>query len=40
MKALIHACYSSDSQREESIEGQIRGCTAFSEKNGVTILRH
>lgn len=32
MKAVIYARYSSDSQREESIEGQIRECTAFAEK--------
>ena len=40
MKAVIYARYSSDSQREESIEGQIRECTAFAEKHGITILRH
>lgn len=40
MKAVIYARYSSDNQREESIEGQIRECTAFAEKNGMTILRH
>ena len=40
MNAVIYARYSSDSQREESIEGQIRDCTAFAEKNGITILRH
>ena len=40
MKAVIYARYSSDSQREESIEGQIRECTAFAEKNGITVLRH
>ena len=40
MKAVIYARYSSDNQREESIEGQIRECTAFAEKNSVTILRH
>ena len=40
MKAVIYARYSSDSQREESIEGQIRECTAFAKKNGITILRH
>jgi len=40
IKAVIYARYSSDSQREESIEGQIRECTAFAEKNGITILRH
>ena len=36
MKAVIYARYSSDSQREESIEGQLRECTAFAEKNGIT----
>lgn len=36
MKAVIYARYSSDSQREESIEGRIRECTAFAEKNGIT----
>ncbi len=40
MKAVIYARYSSDSQREESIEGQIRECTEFAEKNGITILSH
>ncbi len=40
MTAVIYARYSSDSQREESIEGQIRECTAFAEKNGITVLRH
>ncbi len=29
-----------DSPREESIQGQIRECTAFAEKNGITVLRH
>lgn len=40
MNAVIYARYSSDNQREESIEGQIRECTTFAEKNGITILRH
>ena len=40
MTAVIYARYSSDNQREESIEGQIRECTAFAEKNGITVLRH
>ena len=40
MKAVIYARYSSDNQREESIEGQIRECTVFAEKNGITILKH
>ena len=34
MTAVIYARYSSDNQREESIEGQIRECTAYAEKNG------
>lgn len=38
MKAVIYARYSSDSQREESIEGQIRECTEYAERNGMTIL--
>lgn len=40
MKAVIYARYSSDNQREESIEGQLRECAAFAEKNGITVLRH
>ena len=40
MKAVIYARYSSDNQREESIEGQIRECTAFAEKNEITVLRN
>lgn len=38
MKAVIYARYSSDSQREESIEGQIRECTDYAERNKITIL--
>ena len=29
-----------DNQREESIEGQIRECTAYAEKNDITIVKH
>ena len=39
MKAVIYAHYSSDSQREESIEGQLRECTEYAERNGINILR-
>lgn len=39
MKAVIYARYSSENQREESIEGQIRECTAYCDKNGITLLR-
>jgi site-specific DNA recombinase len=38
MTAVIYARYSSDSQREESIEGQLRECTEYAERNGITIL--
>ena len=38
MKAVIYARYSSDNQREESIEGQIRECMEYAERNGMTIV--
>ena len=38
MKAVIYARYSSDSQREESIEGQLRECNEYAERNGMTVL--
>ena len=38
MNGIIYARYSSDGQREESIEGQLRECKAYAEKNGITIL--
>ena len=38
MNAVIYARYSSDSQREESIEGQIRECLEFAAKNKITVL--
>ena len=38
MNAVIYARYSSDSQTENSIEGQLRECKDFAEKNGFTIL--
>lgn len=38
MTGVIYARYSSDNQREESIEGQIRDCKAFAERNGITVL--
>ncbi len=30
MKAVIYARYSSDNQREESIEGQLRECKEYA----------
>lgn len=38
MRAVIYARYSSDNQREESIEGQLRECKEFAEKNDITII--
>ena len=38
MKAVIYARYSSDNQREESVEGQIRECKEFAKHNGITII--
>ena len=38
MKGVIYARYSSDNQREESIDGQLRECRAFAEKNDIQIL--
>lgn len=40
MTGVIYARYSSDNQREESIEGQLRENTAFAEKNGIKIIEH
>ena len=38
MKAVIYARYSDSSQRDESIDGQIRECSEYAERNGITIL--
>ena len=38
MNAVIYARYSSDNQREESIEGQLRECMAYAQKNNLTIV--
>ena len=38
MKAVIYARYSSDNQREESIDGQIRESKAFAERNSITVV--
>jgi site-specific DNA recombinase len=39
MNAAIYARYSSDLQREESAEAQIRYCTEYANKNGYSIVR-
>ena len=38
MNAVIYARYSSDSQREEAIEGQLRECREYAERNNMTIV--
>ena len=38
MRAVIYARYSSSSQREESIEGQVKECAAYAERNGYTVI--
>ena len=38
MTGVIYARYSSDNQWEESIEGQLRECKAFAEKNDIQIV--
>ncbi len=38
MNGVIYARYSSDNQREESIDGQVRECLAYAEKNGIQIV--
>lgn len=38
MKGVIYARYSSDNQREESIDGQLHECKAFAAKNDIQIL--
>ena len=39
MTGVIYARYSSDNQREESIEGQIRECLAFAERKNYTVVK-
>lgn len=38
MKGVIYARYSDHSQREESIEGQIRECREYAKRSGITII--
>ena len=37
-KSVIYARYSSDSQTEQSIDGQLRVCKEYAEKNGYEIV--
>ena len=36
--AVIYARYSSDSQTEQSIDGQLRVCEEYAQKNDILIL--
>ncbi len=38
-KAAIYARYSSDNQREESIDAQVRAIREYAEKNDIQIVR-
>ena len=38
MRAVIYARYSSDNQREESIEGQLRECLQFANFNEMEVV--
>ena len=38
MNAVIYARYSSAEQREESIEGQLRECKEYAEKENITVV--
>ncbi len=40
MRAAVYARYSSDKQRESSIQDQVRNCTAFAEREGWSIAEH
>ena len=37
--AVIYARYSSDSQTEQSIEGQLRVCNDYAKNNKIVILK-
>lgn len=38
MKAVLYARYSSESQTENSIEGQLRDCKEYAERHNITII--
>ena len=38
MNAVIYARYSSDSQREESIDDQIKECMSYADRTGLTVI--
>lgn len=38
MRAAVYARFSSENQREQSIEDQVRVCREFAKRDGITIL--
>jgi DNA invertase Pin-like site-specific DNA recombinase len=38
MNVIIYARYSSDGQREESVEGQLRECKEYAERHNMTVV--
>ena len=38
MRAAVYARYSSDNQREQSIEDQVRVCKNYASQHGIQIL--
>ncbi len=40
MRTAVYARYSSDKQRESSIDDQVRNCTAFADREGWSIVKH
>ena len=38
LRCVIYARYSSDGQREESIEGQLRECKEYAERMNMTVV--
>ena len=39
-RAVIYARYSCEKQNEQSIEGQLRVCNEFAERNGYTVIHN
>ncbi len=40
MRAAIYARYSTDKQREASIEDQYRNCEKYAQREGWAIIKH
>ena len=40
MRAAVYARFSSENQREQSIDDQIRVCKTFADRDGITVLEN